>query len=476
MAVEIVSQPTGDILGTKYPIVYQFKDDANSSDPKFKFVVQVKTVEIGTNVETTIATFRTVANSNGHGAINLQRILDSYTKATIDSTNEDGSTINPIHTLGAVEPTTKTYSNNKETAVVFKVVVQSESAASDTSTPSINDGSAETDLTIAIPSWDYRSGLDPEETIAADYSFDPLSDVTLSDADDNLLSTYPTTPSNYWGLFTNTKKMEVLRDDYQVVAFINAPTLTGQLSYARYFGIYGYNAAGTQVIAGSLRNRITNGGLDSSTETPSNEHLLQYVGCGPANLQGQSFNAAIAQAFANTGTDKIVKYFVVPQFSAAVTTPVGNPLEIDIIDECRYPHTRVMFQNSYGGWDFFNFKGVRRESNKIERKTSERVTGRWADMSDSSANHWGYKGRDRGRKTLRTNMQRTVTLNTGLVSEDMNEVMREILASEEVFFVKGTDLIPVNVTDTSFDEQTHLNDKGINYAFTFEYSRNYNIG
>ena len=65
-------------------------------------------------------------------------------------------------------------------------------------------------------------------------------------------------------------------------------------------------------------------------------------------------------------------------------------------------------------------------------------------------------------------------MNTGFVTEDHNEVIKQLLVSEFVW-IHDRDSVPtpVKTNNLSFQEKTGINDKLINFTLDFEYSHGY---
>ena len=64
-------------------------------------------------------------------------------------------------------------------------------------------------------------------------------------------------------------------------------------------------------------------------------------------------------------------------------------------------------------------------------------------------------------------------MNTGYISEEYNEVIRQLLLSEQVWMTKLTDeelVLPLNVVSNSLTYKTSVNDKLVDYTLDFEYA------
>jgi hypothetical protein len=66
------------------------------------------------------------------------------------------------------------------------------------------------------------------------------------------------------------------------------------------------------------------------------------------------------------------------------------------------------------------------------------------------------------------NAKLSYTLNTTFLSEEVNSYIQELLVSEYVWLQKDSSIYPVNVTSSSVQYKTSLNDKLVNYTLEVE--------
>jgi hypothetical protein len=64
------------------------------------------------------------------------------------------------------------------------------------------------------------------------------------------------------------------------------------------------------------------------------------------------------------------------------------------------------------------------------------------------------------------------TINSGFVTEDKNEAVKQLLLSEKVWVLEGGQAIPISVSSKSQEFKTRQNDRLINYSLEFEYAFN----
>lgn len=73
-------------------------------------------------------------------------------------------------------------------------------------------------------------------------------------------------------------------------------------------------------------------------------------------------------------------------------------------------------------------------------------------------------------QSLNKNGSEVIRLSSGFYNEDYNEVVRQLILSEQVWIDNGTDVLPVNVNTNSYTFQTSVNDKLIQHSLEFEYA------
>ncbi len=66
----------------------------------------------------------------------------------------------------------------------------------------------------------------------------------------------------------------------------------------------------------------------------------------------------------------------------------------------------------------------------------------------------------------------TIQMNTGYIDESFNEIMRQLMLSEQVWVYDGSQVKPITLNTTSLQFKTSVNDKLINYTIDFSYAFN----
>lgn len=136
------------------------------------------------------------------------------------------------------------------------------------------------------------------------------------------------------------------------------------------------------------------------------------------------------------------------------------------ICEPKFTPYRVIFYNKYGALQdiWFDKKSIQTlnvSSNNYQRSIIE------FNSSVPTADYSVYKHSKR-----RFNIEGTesITLNTGFVTEDLNDPLKQLLLSESVWIDNGSNVYPVNVASSSIQEKTSVNDKLIQYTIEFAYA------
>ena len=164
---------------------------------------------------------------------------------------------------------------------------------------------------------------------------------------------------------------------------------------------------------------------------------------------------------------------------------IDNQIDINLVDEVRvyrdgtydkvviktmqcdkYPDRKVTFVNKLGALQDVYFFAKEVES---ITSTSEQYKSNIVDLSIPSydVNKHQYRQFDKqGRESIQ--------LNTGYVSEDYNEIITQMMMSEQVWLTKTTDeqsnVLPVIPRTSNVSFRTSLNDKLVAYTIDFDYA------
>ena len=147
--------------------------------------------------------------------------------------------------------------------------------------------------------------------------------------------------------------------------------------------------------------------------------------------------------------------------SATSATVVTIPVTINRTCDPKYTPIKVTFVNKFGALQdiYFDKKSVNKYSTTSEN-FKRNIIG--IDGSYSTTRHQSYN--------KNFSMTESITLNTGFVSEQMNEVINQLTLSAYIWGEISSEIIPLKIVTTDQTRKTHLNDKLINYTIEFEYA------
>tara|TARA_B110000114_G_scaffold118619_2_gene124265 strand:+ start:946 stop:2124 length:1179 start_codon:yes stop_codon:yes gene_type:complete len=141
--------------------------------------------------------------------------------------------------------------------------------------------------------------------------------------------------------------------------------------------------------------------------------------------------------------------------------------KVKTLDECLYTPIKVTFVNKFGAFqDLIFFK-------KSIDKTS--VKGEEFKTSVFNQSTLTYKTYQHQRTQFMVQGTDSITMNTGYISEDYNQVIEQLMLSEQVWatFITDTEEVRPLVPKTkSFTHKTQLNDKLIDYTIEFDIANN----
>jgi hypothetical protein len=137
-------------------------------------------------------------------------------------------------------------------------------------------------------------------------------------------------------------------------------------------------------------------------------------------------------------------------------------LEI-ITEPCsKYEPYKVVFVNKFGALQdlFFSLKSTERINTKGERYKAN-IFGAQGGAYDTNK-HQYQQYQQEGKESL--------ILNTGYLSEDYNEVIKQLMLSEQVWAVRtdSADVLPVIPVTSNVTYKTGVNDKLVQYTIEFE--------
>ena len=141
-------------------------------------------------------------------------------------------------------------------------------------------------------------------------------------------------------------------------------------------------------------------------------------------------------------------------------------INVTILEECKYEPKKVTFVNKFGALqDMYFFK------KSVEKMNIKKESYKSNILNVSTYNNSNHVYRD-----FNVVGKESVTLSSGFLSEEYNEVFKQMMLSEKVWITNITDegeqVLPINVKTSNITYKTSLNDKLVEYTFDFDKSFN----
>lgn len=172
--------------------------------------------------------------------------------------------------------------------------------------------------------------------------------------------------------------------------------------------------------------------------------------------------------FSNTNIFNGVTYYTLSlqttpgsQFSELVKRKINYNCSL-------YDDVRIIFLNRMGGYDFWTFNKDNKKTVNINRTEFKKTLDPF------------YTIGDRGYTTLHQNIDYTYSLNSDWISEYDYSYLEELITSPNIYIqmfdeTNSPYLLPINITDTSYQLKTQLRDKLFNLTINYKYSNPVNI-
>ncbi len=165
-----------------------------------------------------------------------------------------------------------------------------------------------------------------------------------------------------------------------------------------------------------------------------------------------------------------LQYYTIQPYASDVA--IGTPITYYIQCEQKYPNVRIKWKNRYGQFDWFNFNMVNRQSFNTERRTYQPQLGTW------QASTLSYNNYDSSVLNYIADSKQAISVNTDWVDEDYNEIFKQLLVSDEVYWIydeANGDLRPITINTSSITFKTGVVDKVIQYGFDFNWGQAYKL-
>ena len=142
-----------------------------------------------------------------------------------------------------------------------------------------------------------------------------------------------------------------------------------------------------------------------------------------------------------------------------------DTIKVKVLEECKYEPKKVTFINKFGALqDIYFFKKSVEKMNVKKESYKANILN-----ADKTYNISSHTNRD-----FNITAKESITMSSGFLSEEYNEVFKQMMLSEKVWVTNVKEgieqVLPINVTTSDMTYKTSLNDKLVEYTIEFENS------
>ena len=190
------------------------------------------------------------------------------------------------------------------------------------------------------------------------------------------------------------------------------------------------------------------------------------------SVEGSGFTGSLVFANSCAIDDNI---FMSSSFSTSNTTvynKVGQCLYFEEICQQKYPNVRIKWKNRYGQFDYHNFYLVNRQGFTTTNRSYQPQLGTWEGST------LGYNNYDSSRLNYIVDSEQQISVNSGYLDEQYNDIFKQLLVSEEIYWCYGDDesgIRPITIATQNVVFKTGVADKLIQYQFDFQWGQGYKL-
>ena len=261
--------------------------------------------------------------------------------------------------------------------------------------------------------------------------------------------------------FDGTYTSQMVWVDYQVTRYVGTTPTVLSMQLLDGFDGYGYFEDGVNPqLSGDLlqSNTIQYILKDEILKVPVNVNDIVDV----KFYNGITLSGTVLCAD-TTSSSSLIKYTSdVANIDRVVVNNGTTTTEIDveIIEECKHTPYKLTFVNKFGVLqDLWFFK-----------RSNLSLSTKKETYKSNILNSGSYSINDHQTKVLNKQGAEKLVLNSGFVDEEYNEVFRQLMLSEKVWIDYETQTLPINISSSSLNYKTNLNDKMINYTINVDFA------
>ena len=140
-----------------------------------------------------------------------------------------------------------------------------------------------------------------------------------------------------------------------------------------------------------------------------------------------------------------------------------HTITLEAVCEIKYQQLQVIFYNKFGALQIMPFfkkstTSISTQSDSFQRDIMDFTNDPTYDKSKHVVATLGVNGKEK------------ISMNTGYIEESYNEVITQLLLSEQIWVDDGTNILPINLNTKSLTFKKSVNDRLINYTLDFNYA------
>ena len=213
-----------------------------------------------------------------------------------------------------------------------------------------------------------------------------------------------------------------------------------------------------------VASEVVSGGSDSAT-------TIKYVSIYGDDFNYDTFQERVVETGGTFEDNYCIESFF-DKFSIGAVDKITvsdssgiQTIKVNVIEECKYEPKKVTFINKFGALqDMYFFK-----------KSKENLTIKKESYKSNTIDVYGqYNKSTHVNRDFNVIGNESISLSSGYLSEDYNEVFKQLLLSEKVWVTNiiesGEQVLPINVKTSSIAYKTSVNDKLVDYTIEFDKS------
>jgi hypothetical protein len=220
---------------------------------------------------------------------------------------------------------------------------------------------------------------------------------------------------------------------------------------------------------------VYTGGAGSVAAIPTKVRIVSDLGTTDINVSSSISSSQQIQQVpmfpAQTGFPYASpEWYTIQAYNGS--TALGTPIYFDFKCEQKYPNIRIKWKNRFGQFDYFNFDMVNKQSFNTTTRGYQPQLGTWTGTSLQ------YNSADSSNLNYIVDSKQSIVVNTDWIPEAYNDIIKQILVSEEIYWIKdesSTVLTPITIATDSITFKTGVVDKVIQYSFEFNYGQGYKL-